>query len=96
MSWILIAGWIELAGVAAGAAAVIVTSLRERRYRAAHVAASASLPVLALLATVLLVDFPGRPAVVLAALIFGGVAALVLTLPIGMPPRMRLAGMPVL
>ncbi len=92
MSWILVLGWLAFACVAAGALALIITSILERRYRAVGAAALLLLPTSALLAALLLVDFRGRIWIVLGLLILGALAVLALTLPVGSTPRMRIVG----
>ena len=92
VTWILSVGWVAFAGVALGALALVVTFVHERQWRAVRVAACLFLPVLVLFGALLLVGFPGRLWVLLGLLVLGGVAVLLLGLPTGFPPQMRVRG----
>jgi hypothetical protein len=90
--WILVLGWVGLAGAASCVLGFIATSLYEKRWRAVGVAASLSFPLLGLFVALLVVEIPSRPWVVLGLLILGGLAVLVLTIPIGSIPRLHFQG----
>lgn len=92
MAWLLIFGWLGFAGIAASALAVVITSIHEKRRRAVGVTVSMFLPMLGLFAALLLVDFPGRRWVVLGVLVLGGLAVLLVTLPVGSARQMKVVG----
>ncbi len=90
--WILILGWVGFAGVAAGAIGFIFASLRERRWRTVGVAALLFAPLLAVFAAALAFDYAGRTGVVLALLVLEIGGAVLLALPIGPSPTLRVVG----
>lgn len=92
MSWILIVGWLGFAGIGLGVLAFVITTLHERRWRAVGVAVSLFLPMLGLFAALLLLDFAVRPWIVSGLLIVGGLAILLLMLPIGSITQMQIRG----
>ncbi len=91
-TWILAIGWGALTCGAAGAIAFIITSVYERRGRAAWIAVALSVPLLGLFAALLLLDFPARAWIVLGACTLGVVGVLLLVLPIGTNPPLRIPG----
>ena len=91
-SLILVLGWIGFAVVAACALGFAVTSIHERRWRAAKVAAFLFVPLLGVWAALLLVDYPAREWIVLALAVLGICGALLVTLPIASTPQLRVVG----
>ena len=89
---ILLLGWVAFAVLAGGVVGFVLTSLHERRTRAVKVAVVVFTPSLAGWAALLLVDFPGRAWILLALLLCGGAGGLLLTLPFGVSPRLRVPG----
>ncbi len=94
MSWILTAGWLWFAVVALAGVVVVATSLLERRWRPALIGVMLFTPLLALLAAVLLVEFPGRRWIVLSILLLACLGAVVILVPIGPNHRMKIPGQP--
>jgi hypothetical protein len=92
LSAVLLLGWIELALIAALAAAFVLTSLVEGERRAAGIALGISTPLAGLLAFFLVLDAPARPWAVLSALALGGALLLVCTVPFGARPALRVVG----
>ncbi len=92
VTWILALGWIGFAGLASGAVGFAITSLYERRWRAAGVAALLFTPLLGLFAALLLLDVPVRPWVVLALVVLGTLGGLLVTLPVGSNSSIRILG----
>lgn len=90
--WILTLGWVGFACVAAGTLGFVLTSLCERRWRPAGVAVLLFAPLVALFAAALTIDYPARSGVVLAVLVLETTGALLLTLPLGTSPRLRIPG----
>ena len=92
LNWVLVFGWGGCGLVAAGAAGFIVTSIHERRWRAAGVAALVFLPILVLLGLTLAIDYPGRQSLVTVLLILAAAGVVPVTLPMGRNPKMRIVG----
>jgi ferredoxin len=91
-TWLLAIGWVGFACIAAGGLGFVLTSLCERRWRAARVATLLFAPLLALFVAALVFDYAARPWVVLAVLVLEIVVGLVLTLPVGASPKLRVPG----
>ena len=89
-TWILALGWIAFAGLASGAVGFAITSLYERSWRATGVAALLFPPLLGLFAALLLLDVSVRPWVVLALVVLGTLGGLLVTLPVGSNPSIRI------
>ena len=94
MSWILTAGWLCFVIVALAGAAVVSTSLQERRWRPAVIGMMLFAPLLALCAATLLVEFPGRPWILLSVLLLVCLGTVVVLVPIGPNHRMQIPGQP--
>ena len=88
--WIVLLGWLGFAALALAAVAMLLLALRERRPRPARITVAVFLPVLIVLTGLLLIDYPGREWVVLALLVLGLAAVLLLIAPFGAVPRMRI------
>lgn len=89
---ILVLGWVGFAVVAVGALGFAVTSIHERRWRAAKTAGGVFVPLLAVYAVLLLTDFPTREWVLLGVAVLGVLGAILVTLPTGANPSLRIVG----
>ncbi|UCG32589.1 MAG: hypothetical protein JSU68_13105, partial [Phycisphaerales bacterium] len=92
MLWILAGGWIAFVVLAVGAVGFIVTSAAEQRWRAVIIALLLFLPILAVSAAALLIDYAARPWMVAALLAVSILAALLVTLPVGPNCPLRIVG----
>ncbi len=90
--WLHIFGWLTVAGLSAAGLGFFCTSLMEREWRAAAVSFVLGGVVTAPVVVLLLVAFPGRELVLGGVLGGGLLAALVLVLPLGPAPRVRVVG----
>lgn len=90
--WILAGGWIVFVLVAVGAVGFVVTSAAEQKWRAVAIALLLFLPILAVLAPALLIDYAGRLWLISALLAVSILAALLVTLPIGPNRPLRIVG----
>ncbi len=88
--WLLITGWSCFVVVALAATAVVATSLQERRWRPAAVGAGLFAPLLALLAAVLLVDFPAQPWTILGFILLICFGAALVLVPLGSNRRIEI------
>lgn len=87
--WVRFLGWAAFAGLAVAAAAFVITSLHEQRWRPVRRGLAVFVPLLVLLGAALSLDYAGQRWVVLSLLLAGAVGAIVLTLPIGAGGRLR-------
>ena len=92
---IVVAGWIELASLALGTVAFIVTSILERRWRAILILGAVLIPSLLAFAAILLYDFPAQIPLILAAIAAGMAALFMMFVPVGRITRMRSVHLPV-
>jgi ferredoxin len=87
---ILALGWTGVLALAAAAVLVIVTSIAERRWRAAWISGAILVPVAAALAALLVAEFPGKVLAVGVAVGLGLALVVALVLPLGRTTPLRI------